>query len=151
MAVGAGELVGQVAGLRAAFGQIAMLLAGDQGQDRPGRGEAGFGIAIARCVQMDGMRARRQIVQIEGDQHAAIDGGEVHAADRLAFQVLQMGDGMGLLRGISRGGQRQQDCCNAMKFSHAPPKRSYKDRHIATEPEEPESRPRFVQGGVRRE
>ena len=82
MAVGAGELVGQVAGLRAAFGQIAMLLAGDQGQDRPGRGEAGFGIAIARCVQMDGMRARRQIVQIEPDDEKP--SGTTAGADRFS-------------------------------------------------------------------
>ena len=60
MAVGAGELVGQVAGLRSAFRQIAMLLAGHQGQDRPRAGEAGLGVAIARDMQMDGMGAGRQ-------------------------------------------------------------------------------------------
>jgi hypothetical protein len=56
--VGAGELVGQIAGFRPAFGQKAMLLAGDQGQDGPGGGEAAFGVAIARCVQVDGVRPR---------------------------------------------------------------------------------------------
>ena len=99
MAVRGGELVGQVARQRSAFGQEAML-ADDrtQTQDWPGAGEAGLGIAIARDMQMHAMRARRQAAEIELHQHAAIDGGEGDGPGRLAVQQFQMRNGARLGR-----------------------------------------------------
>src|SRR6185503_9559383 len=101
-AVGAGELVGQVARHRAALGLIAMPLAGHQAEDGAGGGKARFGVAIGRTVQVDAMGAGGEAVQVEGDQHPMIDGGEIHRADRLAFQVGEAGDGLGLLGGGGR-------------------------------------------------
>ena len=105
MAIRACELVGQVAGQRAAFGQEAMF-ADDRthAQDRTGAGEAGLGIAIARDMQMDAMRPGRQAGKIELDQKPAIHRQEIHGADRLAVQVFQMRDGARL----GASGKRQR-------------------------------------------
>ncbi|HUE63305.1 MAG TPA: hypothetical protein VMO78_02920 [Rhizomicrobium sp.] len=89
-AIGASKLVGQVAGLRAAFGQIAMQFAGDKRQNGTGGGETRLGFTIARGVQMDAVCAGRQVMQVEGDQRAAIDGGEIHRADRLSVAGSQI-------------------------------------------------------------
>jgi hypothetical protein len=69
---------------------------------------------------MDAMRAGRQVVQVEGDQHAAIDRGEVHCARRLSIAGLQMRDGVRLLRGScgQSPGQQRKRRRNAVNFGH---------------------------------
>ena len=89
----------------------------------------------------------RQIVQVEGDQHAAIDGGEIHLPDRLALQVLQMGDGMGLLRGIRRRGQRQQRLLQCNEIFSCAPQALPQRPALAMEPGEPGSRPALCAQG----
>ena len=57
---------------------------------------------------MDGMRARRQVVQVEGDQHAMVKRLESGGAARLAIQSGQPGNGLGLLRRLGREAEREQ-------------------------------------------
>ena len=102
--IAGGELIGQVASIRAAFGKIAV------GTRRERRGfarempaglcKAALGLAVAILVDVNAVGSGWNAVQIELDQDAANGLGKASKSFRPAIETDHVGHGTGPLRSL---------------------------------------------------